>query len=191
MEKNKKNSIETELENPVDSNDLSVDELNITPETDRPENAVADETIQKLKEELEEQKDKYVRLFAEFENYKRRNSKERIELIQTAGREVIVSLLQILDDCDRAEKQMQESNDAEQIKEGILLIFNKFRKTLQAQGLKAMESIHTDFDVEKHEGITEIPVDDKKLRGKVIDEIEKGYYLNDKLIRFAKVIVGK
>lgn len=191
MEKNKKNSIETELENPIDSNDLSVDELNITPETDHPENAVADETIQKLKEELEEQKDKYVRLFAEFENYKRRNSKERIELIQTAGKEVIVSLLQILDDCDRAEKQMQESNDAEQIKEGILLIFNKFRKTLLAQGLKAMESLHTDFDVEKHEAITEIPVDDKKLRGKVIDEIEKGYYLNDKLVRFAKVIVGK
>jgi molecular chaperone GrpE len=191
MEKNKKNSIETELENPIDSNDLSVDELNITPETDHPENAVADETIQKLKEELEEQKDKYVRLFAEFENYKRRNSKERIELIQTAGKEVIVSLLQILDDCDRAEKQMQESNDAEQLKEGILLIFNKFRKTLLSQGLKAMESLHTDFDVEKHEAITEIPVDDKKLRGKVIDEIEKGYYLNDKLVRFAKVIVGK
>jgi molecular chaperone GrpE len=191
MEKNKKNSIETELENPIDSNDLSVDELNISPQTDLQDNAVADEAIQKLKEELEEQKDKYVRLFAEFENYKRRNSKERIELIQTAGKEVIVSLLQILDDCDRAEKQMQESNDVEQIKEGILLVFNKFRKTLLAQGLKAMESLHTDFDVEKHEAITEIPVDDKKLKGKVIDEIEKGYYLNNKLIRFAKVIVGK
>ena len=78
-----------------------------------------------------------------------------------------------------------------QIKEGVQLVFNKLRKTLQAQGLRAMESLHTDFDVEKHEAITEIPVDDKKLKGKVVDEVEKGYYLNDKLIRFAKVVVGK
>ena len=191
MEKNKKNMTDADLDNPIDTNDLSVEELNISAETDCPENGAGEGIIQKLKEELEEQKDKYVRLFAEFENYKRRTSKERIELIQTAGKEVIVSLLQILDDCDRAEKQMQESNDVEQIKEGILLIFNKFRRALQAHGLKAMESLQTDFDVEKHEAITELPVDDKKLKGKVIDEVEKGYYLNDKLIRFAKVIVGK
>ncbi|MGZ4048597.1 MAG: nucleotide exchange factor GrpE, partial [Bacteroidia bacterium] len=92
---------------------------------------------------------------------------------------------------DRAEKQLQQTDDADQIKEGVQLVFNKLRKTLQAQGLKAMESLHTDFDVEKHEAITEIPVDDKNLKGKVVDEIEKGYYLNDKLIRFAKVVVGK
>ena len=150
-----------------------------------------DSQEEKLKKELEEQKDKYVRLFAEFDNYKRRSSKERIELIQTAGQEVIVSLLQILDDCDRAEKQMQDTEDAGQIREGVTLIFNKLRKTMQAQGLKAMESLHTDFDVEKHEAITEIEVGDKKLKGKVVDVIEKGYYLNDKLIRFAKVVVGK
>ncbi len=191
MEKNKKHTGDTEMDNQAESQSLSADEVNTIDIDDVAETLVPDETKQKLRDELDEQKDKYVRLFAEFDNFKRRTSKERIELIQTAGKEVIVSLLQVLDDCDRAEKQMLETNDPEQIKEGVQLVFNKLRKTLQAQGLKAMESIHTDFDVEKHEAITEIPVDDKKLKGKVVDEIEKGYYLNDKLIRFAKVVVGK
>jgi molecular chaperone GrpE len=191
MEKNKKHKEDTEVNNQADSQDLSVDEINNVSIEDIEEPLVPDETKQKLREELEEQKDKYVRLFAEFDNFKRRTSKERIELIQTAGKEVIISLLQVLDDCDRAEKQMQETEDVSQIKEGVLLVFNKLRKTLQAKGLRAMESLHTDFDVEKHEAITEIPVSDKNLKGKVIDEIEKGYYLNDKLIRFAKVVVGK
>lgn len=191
MEKNKKYKADTETETQADTQDFSGDEINNIDLEDLAEPLIPDETQQKLKDELEEQKDKYVRLFAEFDNFKRRTSKERIELIQTAGREVIVSLLQVLDDCDRAEKQLQQTGDAEQIKEGVQLVFNKLRKTLQAQGLKAMESLHTDFDVEKHEAITEIPVEDKNLKGKVVDEIEKGYYLNDKLIRFAKVVVGK
>ena len=191
MEKNKKNKEDTEMDNQVDAQDFSADEINNIDIEDIAEPLIPDETKQKLRDELEEQKDKYVRLFAEFDNFKRRTSKERIELIQTAGKEVIVSLLQILDDCDRAEMQMQQTDDASQVKEGVQLVFNKLRKTLQAQGLKAMESLHTDFDVEKHEAITEIPVDDKNLKGKVVDEIEKGYYLNDKLIRFAKVVVGK
>ncbi len=191
MEKNKKHTGDTEMENQAESQNLSEEEVNTIDIDDVAEPLVPDETKQKLRDELEEQKDKYVRLFAEFDNFKRRTSKERIELIQTAGKEVIVSLLQVLDDCDRAEVQMQRTDDVKQIKEGVQLVFNKLRKTLQSQGLKAMESLHTDFDVEKHEAITEIPVDDKKLKGKVVDEIEKGYYLNDKLIRFAKVVVGK
>jgi|SRR6185503_11938477 len=191
MEKNKKHTSDTEIDNLSESQNLSADEVNTIDIDDVAEPLVPDETKQKLRDELEEQKDKYVRLFAEFDNFKRRTSKERLELIQTAGKEVIVSLLQVLDDCDRAEMQMQQTDDVKQIKEGVQLVFNKLRKTLQTQGLKAMDSLHTDFDVEKHEAITEIPVDDKKLKGKVVDEIEKGYYLNDKLIRFAKVVVGK
>jgi molecular chaperone GrpE len=198
MEKNKKHASETEVENKngenaIDASDFSVEEINNIDDARRenPEHVIPDEETQKLRSELEEQKDKYIRLFAEFDNYKRRTSRERIDLMQTASREVMVSLLQVLDDSNRAEKQMQESNDIDQIKEGVQLVFNKFRKTLQSQGLKAMESLHTDFDVEKHEAITEIPVDDKKLKGKVVDVIEEGYYLNDKLIRFAKVVVGK
>ena len=150
-----------------------------------------DGELEKVTAELGEQKDKYLRLLAEFENYKRRTSKERIELIQTAGKDVIVSMLDVLDDCDRAEKQMQNSEDTNEVKEGVQLVFNKLRATLQAKGLKAMESIGTDFDVEKHEAITEIPAPTEKWQGKVMDEVQKGYYLNDKIIRFAKVVVGK
>lgn len=145
----------------------------------------------KLQGELEEQKDKYIRLFAEFDNYKRRSAKERIELMQTAGREVIASLLDVLDDSERAEKQFQSSTDLEQLKQGVQLVFGKLRSSLQSKGLKAMESINTDFDVEKHEAITEIPAPNAEMAGKVLDEVQKGYYLNDKIIRFAKVVVGK
>jgi molecular chaperone GrpE len=151
---------------------------------------VEENAIEKMGEELQEQKDKYLRLVAEFDNFRKRNAKERIELIQTAGKEVITSLLDVLDDCDRAEKQLQNSDDT-QVREGVQLVFNKLRSILQSKGLKQMESINTDFDVEKHEAITEIPAATENMKGKVIDEVQKGYYLNDKIIRFAKVVVGK
>lgn len=144
----------------------------------------------KLQAELDEQKDKYLRLAAEFDNFRRRTSKERLELIQTAGKDVIVSLLDVLDDIERAEKQLINNDDIAVQKEGIHLVFNKVKSTLQAKGLRALESINTEFDVEKHEAITEIPAPTEDLKGKVLDEVQKGYYLNDKLIRFAKVVVG-
>ena len=197
MEKNKKNTTDLSADNRIKGEDFSKDEIanpdeqvDIATIPDGQVDITPDDEVVKLKADLDEQKDKYLRLAAEFENYKRRSSKERMELIQTAGKEVIISMLQVLDDCDRAERQMQETKDIDQVKEGVQLVFNKLRKTLQAQGLKAMESLNTDFDVEQHEAITETPVDEN-LKGKVVDEIEKGYYLNDKLIRFAKVIVGK
>jgi len=147
--------------------------------------------LDQLKADLADQKDKYLRLMAEFENFKRRTAKERVDLIQTAGKDVIVSLLDVMDDCDRAEKQLNGSYDIAVQKEGIQLVFNKIRTTLHAKGLKAMESIDQAFDVELHEAITEVPVPDASKKGKVIDEVTKGYYLNDKIIRFAKVVVGK
>lgn len=153
---------------------------------------VAEETeMEKLKAELAEQKDKYIRLFAEFDNFKRRNAKERYELMQTAGKDVIISLLDVLDDCDRAEKQMQNTDEVKLIREGIALVFHKLRTNLQSKGLKVMESISAEFDADKHEAITEIPAPTPDLQGKVVDEVQKGYYLNDKIIRFAKVVVGK
>ena len=146
--------------------------------------------MEKLNGDLQEQKDKYLRLLAEFDNYKRRSARERIELSQTAGKEIVVSLLDVLDDCDRAEKQLlQEKGNGDM--SGVLLVFNKLRDILQNRGLKAMESVHTDFDVEKHEAISEVPAPEPGLAGKVVAEVTKGYYLNDKIIRFAKVIVGK
>jgi len=170
-------------------------EMNINADADVPGNTHlsndgAEDVTEKIQAELEEQKDKYLRLFAEFDNFKRRSAKERIELIQTAGKDVIVSLLEVMDDCDRAEKQLQNSDDVASIKQGIGLVFGKLRTTLSNKGLKPMQSINTAFDVEKHEAITEVPAADD-MKGKVVDEVEKGYYLNDKIIRFAKVVVGK
>lgn len=147
--------------------------------------------LDQLKADLADQKDKYLRLMAEFENFRRRTAKERLDLIQTAGKDVIVSMLEVMDDCDRAEKQLNSADDISVQKEGIQLVFNKVRSTLQSKGVIAMESLHKDFNVELHEAITEIPVTDNKQKGKVVDEITKGYFLNDKIIRFAKVVVGK
>jgi molecular chaperone GrpE len=157
------------------------------------ENAGSNEpaALEALQQELQEQKEKYIRLYADFDNFKRRSARERIELIQTAGREVIQAMLEVVDDCDRAEKQLQKSDDLQQIREGIQLVFTKLRNTLQAKGLKEMKSIGADFDPDVHEAITEIPVQDENMKGKVVDEVEKGYLLNDKIIRFSKVVVGK
>ena len=153
--------------------------------------AESDSEVEKLKRELEETKDKYLRTVAEFENFKRRNAKERVELIQTAGKEVITEMLDVLDDCDRAQKQIEASEDAKDMKEGVLLIFNKLRNVLQSRGLRPMETIHNDFDPDLHDAITEITAPTPDLIGKVVDEVMKGYYLNDKIIRHAKVVVGK
>ncbi len=143
------------------------------------------------KGELEELRNKYLRLVAEFDNYRKRVARERIELTQTAEKDVVVSLLDILDDADRAEGQMEKTDDIGAVHEGALLIFNKLRKTLKSKGLKEMESLHGDFDAELQEAIAEVPAPSKDLKGKVIDIIQKGYYLNDKIIRHAKVVVGK
>jgi len=145
---------------------------------------------EKLKAEIAEANNKYVRLYAEFDNFKRRTSKERVEMIQTAGKDVIVSLLPVLDDFDRALKAMETANDVNAVKEGVLLVSGKLRNLLTQKGLKEMESKGTAFDADLHEAITNIPAPSDDLKGKVIDEVEKGYYLNDKVIRFAKVVVG-
>ena len=150
-----------------------------------------DDETDKVRQELAEAKDKYLRLAAEFENFRRRTAKERIELVQTAGKDVIQSLLEILDDSDRAMKQLETSEDLATIKEGISLVFNKLHSALQQKGLKVMDSKGQDFDPDMHEAITEIPAPTPDMAGKIIDVIQPGYYLNDKLIRYAKVVVGK
>jgi molecular chaperone GrpE len=146
--------------------------------------------IEKLKAEVQEYKDRYLRQAAEFDNFKRRNAKERIELIQTAGKEVITELLDVLDDSERAQKQMESTDDVQLIKEGIVLVFNKLRNTLGSKGLRPIESVNQEFNTDLHEAVTELEAGDE-MRGKVVAEVQKGYYLNDKIIRFAKVVVGK
>jgi molecular chaperone GrpE len=144
--------------------------------------------IVELKKEMDELRDKYVRLYADFDNYKKRTAKERFETIQTASKDVIKELLPVIDDFERALKALEGDTQA---KNGMQLIYNKLVSNLTLKGLTAMETVGNNFDVDVHEAITEVPVTDPAKDGKVIDEVEKGYYLNGKLIRFAKVIVGK
>jgi molecular chaperone GrpE len=147
--------------------------------------------LQQLKAELEESKDKYLRLFAEFDNYKKRTVKERFDLMKSAAQETIVSLLPVLDDFDRAKKSADDPNSPEVFTEGVSLVYHKLYTTLQHKGLIEMESTNQEFDAERHEAITDIPAPTEDLKGKVIDTIEKGYLLHDKIIRYAKVVVGK
>lgn len=185
------------MEEQVKPTDAMNETVNTT-ETEETNTAIGTEEVkeettevEKLTLELAEQKDKYLRLLADFDNFKRRSAKERIEYLQTAGKEVIVGLLDVLDDSERAEQQWTSSSDVEQIKQGVSLVFNKLRTTLTAKGLKEMNAKGTDFNADLHEAITEIPAPTPELVDKVVDEVTKGYYLNDKIIRFAKVVVGK
>ncbi len=147
--------------------------------------------LDQVKAELEKEKDKFLRLFAEFENYKRRTTKERIELYKTAGQEVIQSMLPVVDDFERALNEFKGDQEDVHVK-GMTLISNKFKETLKAKGLTEMEVKAGDtFDAEKHEAITQIPAPSKKLVGKIVDVVEKGYQLGDRIIRFPKVVTGK
>ena len=176
LKKKKKEDIANPDEMPAtEGNDVITDEE--TPE-------------QLLKQEIALANDKYLRLYAEFDNFRRRTIKERGELLQTAGLDVIVSLLPVLDDFDRAARYMENTTDVNAVKEGVGLIQQKFKNILAQRGLKEMQSIGTAFDPELHEAITNIPAPSDKEKGKVIDEVEKGYYLNDKVARHAKVVVG-
>ncbi|WP_316928804.1 nucleotide exchange factor GrpE [Sphingobacterium paucimobilis] len=144
-----------------------------------------------LTNQLAEANDKFARLFAEFDNYKKRTSKERVELIQTAGQGVISKLLPVLDDFDRALASMNNAQDLEAIKQGVELVNNKFRKLLENEGLKEMDTTGQPFDADFQEAITSIPAPSEDLKNKVVDTVEKGYFLNDKVIRFAKVVIGQ
>ncbi|WP_420385094.1 nucleotide exchange factor GrpE [Roseivirga sp.] len=146
---------------------------------------------EKLEIELAEAKDKYLRLYSEFENFRRRNAKERIELIKTASSDLMVELLPTIDDFERAKKANENQDDIEAVKEGFGLISSKLMKTLEAKGLKLMETEKgTAFDADLHEAVTQFPVEEEDLKGKIIDTVEKGYYLGDRVIRFAKVVIG-
>jgi molecular chaperone GrpE len=150
-----------------------------------------EEQLAEVKEELASAKDQNLRLYAEFENFKRRNAKERLELMSTANMEVMQTLLPIIDDFERAIKNTEKTKENAAVAEGVELIYNKLIESLKQKGLKQMEStIGKDFDVEVMDAITQLPVPDKKQDGKVMDEIEKGYYLGDKILRHARVVVA-
>ena len=158
-----------------------------------PENKEVDKNSSEDEIQKEDQdfKEKYIRLYSEYENYRKRTAKEKIDLITNASENVIKELLPILDDFERAIDNNKNVEDASVLKEGFDLIYSKMHKGLVNQGLKPMEANGKDFDSEIHEAITKIPAPNEKLKGKVVDVIEKGYQINEKVIRYAKVVVGE
>ncbi|RRB07636.1 nucleotide exchange factor GrpE [Larkinella rosea] len=157
--------------------------------TDEPgESAISE--FDKVTGELGDLKDKYLRLYADFENFRRRTAKEKVDLISNANEGLLVALLPVLDDFERALKAAETASDVDALKAGVQLIFNKFYKVLESKGVKPMESVGQVFNPDLHEAITQFPAPSDDLKGKIIDETEKGYHLNDKVIRFAKVILG-
>ena len=181
---------------PIDSQELplSAEENQAessTENTENTENTVELSLEEQLKTQLDEVNDKYIRLLAEFDNFKRRTAKERIELFKVANQETLKAMITVLDDFDRAQKSMDTAHDIDALKEGLKLVHHKLKTTLQSQGLAEMENSYgKTFDTDLHEAVTNIPAPTEDLKGKVVDELEKGYLLNEKVIRFAKVVVG-
>ncbi len=148
-------------------------------------------SVAELNEKVEEINDKYIRLSAEFDNYRKRTLKEKIELTKSAGAPIILSLLPVIDDFQRALEHLDEAKDMAAMKEGIILIYNKFKDFLSLQGVAEIDTKEVEFDTDHHEAITKIPAPSEEMKGRVIDCVEKGYTLNDKVIRFSKVVVGE
>ncbi|MDR2963239.1 MAG: nucleotide exchange factor GrpE [Bacteroidales bacterium] len=159
------------------------------------EDAETAETIEEIEnaveKELADLRDKHVRLHAEFDNFRRRTLKEKADLIKSGGEKALIELLPVVDDFERAMQAMDSSDDVQALKDGLHLIYAKFQAYLKQNGVQEIETQHQDFDTDKHEAITKIPAPDKSLKGKVVDVIQKGYQLHDKVIRFAKVVIGE
>ena len=173
---------QTPISNTIENNDSTAEEAELPQAESSP--------VAKLEEQLAELNDKYLRLFSDFDNYRKRTAKERIELAKTAGEDIFKAILPVLDDFERGLKAMNEAADVTALKEGVDLIFNKLNNTLASKGLEPLTSVGVAFDADIHEAITNIPAPSEEMKGKVIDELERGYALNGKVIRYAKVIVG-
>ena len=150
-----------------------------------------EEKLEELGKKLEEINDKYLRLSAEFDNYRKRTLKEKSELIKTAGESILINLLPVIDDFDRAMQSITEAKDVDALKSGMELIYNKFKEFLTQNGVNEIEAMHKDFDTDLHEAVTNIPAPSEELKDKIVDVIQKGYLLNDKVIRYSKAVVGE
>jgi len=189
-QEHKEKEMENEIPNQQDDNENTEGASNEVENSENIENEPVESEVDTLKTAIDKEKNNFLRLFAEFENYKKRTSKERIELFSTANKELMTVLLPILDDFERGLKEVEKSSD-ELLIQGMQLIYNKFKSTLSQKGLKEMEVKQGDtFDAEIHEAITQIPAPSKKLKGKIIDTVEKGYKLGETIIRYPKVVLG-
>jgi molecular chaperone GrpE len=146
--------------------------------------------LKELHKELQEQKDKYLRLSADFDNFRKRTLREKMDLSRQAGEEIFTRILPVLDDLERALISIGEARDMEAVKEGMILIHNKLKEYLSQQGVKEIEALHQDFNTDVHEAVSQIPSEKEEMKGKVVDVLEKGYFLNDKVIRYSKVVIG-
>ena len=178
-------SVTTDAEKMSASEDAPYDEMNADSQQETP--SKEEEYLAQAKEF----QDKYIRLMAEFDNYRKRSLKERTDLIKSAGEDILVSILPVMDDFERGLAAMESSQDVEAVKQGVLLIYTKFKDFLTQRGVKEIEAFKQDFNVDVHEALTKIPAPEEELKGKVVDVIQKGYSLNDKVIRYAKVVVGE
>jgi molecular chaperone GrpE len=147
--------------------------------------------VRALEEKLAEMQDKYIRLSAEFDNYRKRTLREKMEISRYAGEDLLLKIIPIMDDFDRALMHMENSSDESAMKAGIDLIYSKFSEFLKQNGIKEIPSLNSEFNVDLHEAVAKVPVDDDSLKGKVVDVVLKGYYLQDKVLRFSKVVVGE
>lgn len=178
----------TMTENSEQKEDQSIEEA---AEQENPQDEIIETEVEKLSAEVAEAKDKYLRLFSEFENYRRRTSKEKLDLIKTATEDLVVALIPVADDFERAMKNVTDKTDLASFQEGVVLIQQKFNKALVNKGLQKIDSNKGDeFNDEIHEAITQIPAPEESLKGKIVDIIEPGYRLGDKVVRFAKVVTG-
>jgi len=186
---------EENKEKELEAFDPNMPEVNPEFTTEEPVNSGTDNSRlsseEKLRAEVNEANDKFIRLYSEFENYKRRTSKERIDLIKTAGQDVILSLLPVVDDFERGLNAMKTAQDIVSVKDGVELVSQKMKKILYQNGLVEMECLGKDYDSDIHEAIAKIPSPNEELKGKIIDVVEKGYLMGDKVIRIAKVIIGE
>lgn len=179
-----------EEENELNNQQDVVNDQN-TVENNQNDTVAGDNQEPTQEEKYAELNDRFIRLYAEFDNFRKRSNKEKVDLISSANAGILVDLLPVLDDFERAIQSNETAQDLEVIKEGFSLIFNKFRSILDGKGLKPMDAKGQPFDSELHEAIANVPATSEEQKGKVIDDIEKGYYLHDKVIRFAKVVVGQ
>ncbi len=186
-EKDSKKGIEENIETVAENQQNEESKPMETPVEDVPEPCAEDI----LRQQLNDMNDKYIRLVAEFDNYKKRTLRERMDLIKSAGEDILKEILPVVDDFERALQNIDKAKDVEAVKSGIDLIYGKFNEFLKQKGIAQIEAMNAEFDTDKHEAITKIPAPTDELKGKVVDVVKKGYVLNDKVIRFAQVVIGE
>lgn len=176
----------------VTTNETSQEESNETEkEAEQPIEAEVVDPIEDLQKELQEAKDKYIRLSAEFDNFRKRTQREKMDLIRYGSEDVLKSVIPLVDDFERAIKHSETATDVDAMKQGLTLIHGKFVDFLKNNGVKEIEAMGLELDTDKHDAITKIPAPEEKLKGKIVDVVEKGYMLNEKVIRFSKVVIGE